>query len=120
MTKPSLKPAQPAKVIQYETLEEGLAQLPSYTRSLLKVRLPMSVNLASCKRKVNQVLKLGHGSIIEFEKGYDLPLELEVGGVVIALGEAVKVGEKFGLRITSIKLPDERFKTLEQIRREAS
>jgi flagellar motor switch/type III secretory pathway protein FliN len=120
MTKPSSQPAGPTKVIQYETLEEGLAQLPNYTRSLLKVRLPLSVNLASCKRKVSQVLKLGHGSIIEFEKGFDMPLEMEVGGVVIALGEAVKVGEKFGLRISSIKLPDERFKALEQIKREAS
>ena len=36
--------------------------------------------------------------------------EYFVPGVQIAEGEAVKVGEKFGLRITSITLPAERFK----------
>ena len=99
----------PKKRIQYSSLEEGIAQLPSYSRSLLKVQLPVSVTLASCKQKVSRVLELGHGSIIQFEKGYEEPLQLEVGGHVIALGEAVKVGETFGLRVTAMKLPDERF-----------
>jgi hypothetical protein len=35
-------------------------------------------------------------------------LDLEAGGIPIAAGEAVKVGDKFGLRITSIRLPEER------------
>jgi flagellar motor switch protein FliN len=39
-------------------------------------------------------------------------LELSVGEHCIGLGEAVKVGEKFGLRITSITLPEERFQAL--------
>jgi flagellar motor switch protein FliN len=36
-------------------------------------------------------------------------LELEAGNCKIAAGEAVKVGDKFGLRIASIVPPDERF-----------
>lgn len=110
------KPAKRLRAIQYRSLEEGIAKLPNYTRSLLKVQLPVSVKLASCKQKVNRVLEMGHGSIIEFEKRYDQPLELVVGGQVIALGEAVKVGEKFGLRITAMKLPDERFFPLRSLK----
>jgi flagellar motor switch protein FliN len=120
MTDTPASDSAPRKVIRYETLEEGIAQLPSYTRSLLKVRLPVSVRLATCKQQVSRVLEMGHGSIIQFEKGYNEPLEVEVGGQIIAYGEAVKVGEKFGLRVTSIKLPDERFQSLEQLRKQAS
>ena len=40
-------------------------------------------------------------------------LDLETGNQSIAVGEAVKVGDKFGLRITSMVLPDERFKIVQ-------
>jgi hypothetical protein len=36
-------------------------------------------------------------------------LELDAAELPIGLGEAVKVGDKFGLRITSMLLPEERF-----------
>ncbi len=36
-------------------------------------------------------------------------LELQIGSRSVACGEAVKVGDKFGLRITAMVLPDERF-----------
>ena len=40
---------------------------------------------------------------------------LGIGGEhPVALGEAVKVGDKFGLRITSVRLPDERFVPLKR------
>ena len=42
-------------------------------------------------------MRLGTGAIIEFFKSSDRPLELLVNNKVIALGEAVKVGENFGL-----------------------
>ena len=36
-------------------------------------------------------------------------LDLEAGDCKIAYGEAVKVGDKFGLRIATIVPPEERF-----------
>ena len=36
-------------------------------------------------------------------------LSLSVGNRPIASGEAIKVGDKFGLRITSMTMPEERF-----------
>ncbi len=38
--------------------------------------------------------------------------ELEVSGHPIAEGECVKVGDKFGLRVTSLILPDEQLQSL--------
>ncbi len=40
-------------------------------------------------------------------------LELQVGNRPVATGEAVKVGDKFGLRITAIAMPDERFNVVQ-------
>jgi flagellar motor switch protein FliN len=86
--------------------------LPAYVRSLLRVSMPVSVALASRKKSIEEILELGIGSIIHFDKPCDDPLELEVNGHAIAQGEAVKVGDKFGLRVQSVLLPNERFRPL--------
>jgi flagellar motor switch/type III secretory pathway protein FliN len=39
-------------------------------------------------------------------------MELSVGDLPIALGEVVKVGDKFGLRISKIIRPHERFESV--------
>ncbi len=89
---------------------DGLSGLPPYTQSLLRIEVPVVVTLASKKQPVSQIVSLGPGSIISFDKPCDQLLDLEVGGQRIAAGEAVKVGDKFGLRINSIAMPDERFR----------
>jgi flagellar motor switch protein FliN/FliY len=85
------------------------SQLPSYSRSLLRIRVPVSVNLAAKKELVQEVVELVPGSIIKFEKGCDELLHMVVGGQTIAEGEAVKIGDKFGFRVTAMLMPDEHF-----------
>jgi flagellar motor switch/type III secretory pathway protein FliN len=99
----------PRKRIHYEDLEDGIAQLPPLARSLLKIRVPVKVTLAETKIPVRRVLDIGPGSILQFDKSCEAPLTLEAGDQAIAVGEAVKVGDKFGLWITTIAMPDERF-----------
>ena len=84
-------------------------RLPAYTRSLLHVQVPVVVTLAAKKQPIGQILELGPGSIIHFDKPCEDMLDLSVGDCRIAQGEAVKVGDKFGLRVTSLILPEERF-----------
>jgi len=83
--------------------------LPNFSRSLLQIKLPVVVTLARKRQPVGQILKLGPGSILQFDKSCEETLELEVGERPIATGEAIKVGDKFGLRIHSMILPEERF-----------
>ncbi len=106
-TPPPSSPRRPK--IEYEELEDGIAQLPSYSRSLLKIKVPVMVTLAESKQPVQNVLDIGPGSIIHFNKPCEDTLALEISGQKVALGEAVKVGDKFGLWITSMILPEERF-----------
>ncbi|HEV2972717.1 MAG TPA: FliM/FliN family flagellar motor switch protein [Pirellulales bacterium] len=87
-------------------------RLSSYTRSLLHIQVPVVVTLAAKKQPVGQIIELGPGSIIHFAKSCEEMLDLSVGGHRVAQGEAVKVGDKFGLRITSLILPGERFKAV--------
>jgi len=86
--------------------------LPSYLQSLLSVHVPVIVTLAQTKKTVDEIVKLGPGVILQFDKPCDAMLEMDAAGQHIAEGEAVKVGDKFGLRITSIRLPEERFKAV--------
>jgi flagellar motor switch/type III secretory pathway protein FliN len=90
-------------------LGEALGKLPSYMRSLLKIRVPIAVTLAKTKQPVSRIVELAPGSIIGFDKSCEATLALEVNNREVAEGEAVKVGEKFGLRIMSMTLPPERF-----------
>ncbi len=95
----------------------SLEELPGYIRSLLKVPLPVMVTLASKKMKVKDILELVPGAIIQFDKSCEDLLDLEVAGVRIAVGEAVKVGEKFGLRIRRMVPPREHYVPLKPKRR---
>ena len=100
---------QPPEPVEDETPADGLAQLPRYARSLLKIKVPVTVILAETRIALTKITELAPGSIIQFKKNYDAPLSLEVRDQRIAEGEAVKVGDKFGLSIQKIAMPDERF-----------
>lgn len=92
----------PNKLLDY-------SQLPSYSRSLLKINVPVRVVLASKKETVREVVELAPGSIIKFDKACDELLHLHVGDQPVAEGEAVKIGDKFGFRVNAMLMPDEHF-----------
>jgi flagellar motor switch/type III secretory pathway protein FliN len=69
----------------------------------------VTVTLADKRQPLGRVIEISPGSIIQFDKSCEEMLELSAAGRKIATGEAVKVGDKFGLRVTSIVLPGERF-----------
>jgi flagellar motor switch protein FliN/FliY len=98
-----------AQVGEDYELAQRLAQLPAYSRSLLRIQVPLVVTLAATQQPVSRVLDLAPGTILHFGKSCDEPLTLSVGGCDIAVGETVKVGEKFGLRIMSMTMPEEKF-----------
>jgi flagellar motor switch protein FliN len=93
-------PGEPAALP--EGIDAELASLPVYARGLLKIRVPVRVTLASQRKSIQDITELGPGSIVKFDKTCDQPLELMVGDRPIAQGEVVKVGDKFGLRISGL------------------
>src|SRR3954471_17340512 len=83
-------------------IEAELDRLPTYARGLLHIRVPVQVTLASQRKSIQDIIELGPGSIIKFNKTCDEPLELVVGDRPIAQGEVVKVGDKFGLKVSGL------------------
>ena len=71
-------------------------------RRILHMHVPVIVKLAERKLTLSEVMRLGPGAIIEFIKSNEEPLELLINNKAIGLGDAVKVGENFGLKISQI------------------
>jgi flagellar motor switch protein FliN len=74
---------------------------PDITR-LLQLRVPVIVKLAERKFSLAEVLRIGVGAIVEFSKSSEEPLELLINNRPIGMGDAVKVGENFGIKIRQI------------------
>ncbi|MDA7977811.1 MAG: FliM/FliN family flagellar motor switch protein [Pirellulales bacterium] len=87
---------------------------PEFSHSLMQIKLPVMVSLARKKLEVKRILDISPGSLIQFDKFCEDLLDVEAAERKIALGEAVKVGDKFGIRITSLVLPQEKFVTVKQ------
>jgi flagellar motor switch protein FliN len=85
------------------------SQLPGYSKSLLRIQVPVSVQLATKKEKIQDIVEMVPGSIIKFDKGCEEQLQMFVGDQEIALGEAVKVGDRFGFRVSAMQMPQEHF-----------
>jgi flagellar motor switch protein FliN/FliY len=70
--------------------------------TLMHLPLTASVVLAEKTLKMRDVLALRPGEVLEFPRRADDPLELRVSGRALAEGSAVKIGDRFGLRIGSM------------------
>ncbi|MFA9478693.1 FliM/FliN family flagellar motor switch protein [Phycisphaerales bacterium AB-hyl4] len=81
-------------------------------QTILKLRVPVIVRIGHRKLSLSDVLALGPGAIVELDKHADEELDLLVTTKPIGTGNAVKIGENFGLRLTAIGSPRERIEAL--------
>ena len=79
---------------------------------LLDIPLEVSVELGRTKMIINDMLKLGQGSVIELSKLAGESLEILANRQPIARGEVVVVNEKYGVRLTEVISPMERLERL--------
>lgn len=79
---------------------------------LLDIPLEISVELGRTKMLINELLKLGQGSVLELSKLAGETLEILANRKLIARGEVVVVNEKYGIRLTEIISPSERIERL--------
>jgi len=80
----------------------------SHLDRILHISVPVGVTLAERGMPIESILLFNAGTIIEFEKPFNSELSLRVGNREIGVGQTVKVGENFGLRVTSIETVEER------------
>jgi flagellar motor switch protein FliN/FliY len=81
---------------------------PDPLARLRKVPVAISVRLAEKKIPLSQLLALTPGSLVTFNKSCDGLLDLYVNNSLYCRGEAVKIGESFGLKIDHVGVQVER------------
>ena len=79
---------------------------------LLDISLDVSVELGRTKMLINDMLKLGQGSVIELSKLAGESLDILANQKPIARGEVVVVNDKYGVRLTEVISPMERIERL--------
>ena len=57
---------------------------------------------------VQKVLNLKKGNLVEFNKIVGEPMDVVVGGRLMARGDIVVVNERYGVRISEVTRPDEK------------
>jgi flagellar motor switch protein FliN len=70
--------------------------------AVLKLEVPVIVEIGRTNMRTAQVMKLCPGHIIELPKSPEDELEMLVNNKTIGTGIAVKIGENFGLQISYI------------------
>ena len=99
----SLGGASPASKLKDSELDIGF---------LLDVQLQISVEVGRTRMLIHELLQLNSGSIIELKSLIGQPLDIRVNDELIARGDIVVINDKFGIKITEILSPDERFASL--------
>lgn len=79
---------------------------------LYDVPLQVSVEVGRSRILLRDLLRMGEGYVIELDKMAGEPLDLYVNSRLIARGEAVMVGEKFGIRLTEVISTTDRIEKL--------
>ena len=77
---------------------------------ILDIPVTLSMEIGQTKISISDLLKLGKDSVIELQRMADEPMDVLVNGTLVARGEAVVVGERFGIRLTDVISPQERLK----------
>jgi flagellar motor switch protein FliN len=83
-------------------------------KTILKLQVPVIVRIGKRQFPLHDIVALGPGAILELEKPAEGELDLLVNNKPIGKGLAVKVGENFGLKISSIGTTRERVEALAQ------
>ncbi|MGI6657754.1 MAG: flagellar motor switch protein FliN [Desulfobulbus sp.] len=114
----TLNPEETAELLQEDTpppqpvSENNTARLSRDLEFLYDVPLQVAVEVGRARILLRDLLQMGEGYVIELDKMAGEPLDLYINARLIARGEAVKVGEKFGIRLTEVVSQADRIENL--------
>ena len=102
--------------IALTSLGDSVAALPAYPElasaggtptevslsMLLDLSLQVSIELGRTRMMVQELLRLGRGSVVQLERMAGEPIDVYVGDRRFAEGEVVVINEHFGIRVTRV------------------
>ena len=81
-------------------------------RVLENIDVKLTVEVGGAEIKLRELLRINEGSVVELERLAGDPLDILANGTIIAKGEVVMIGERFGIRFTEVVDPKERVQNL--------
>jgi len=79
---------------------------------LESIEVALSIEVGRTEMTIKDLLLLNEGSDVELDRLAGEPLDILVNGAIIAKGEVVMVGERYGVRFTDIVDPEERAESI--------
>jgi len=80
---------------------------------LLDIELPVALRFGKSEMTLSSILELSAGAVVELDQKILEPVELLVGGKVVAQGEVVVMDGHYALRVTEVLNPIERIESLQ-------
>jgi len=117
-TSNKLKPEETAELMREtspQAMNQSTPQPSGDTRDLeflFDVPLQISIEVGRARILLKDLLQMGEGYVVELDKFAGDPLDLYVNSRLIARGEAVKVGDKFGIKLTEVVSQSDRIHNL--------
>jgi len=112
-------PAEPAVPPEVQAFASALpdaaapnSALQAGIERLLEIPLTIHVELGRRKMRIRELMRIGAGAVVSLDAQSGAPLSIYANHTLIAEGEAVVVGERYGVRITDIVSPAERVRRL--------
>ena len=75
---------------------------------VLDVPVELCVEIGRRVMRLGELLKLGPGSVLELDKLSGEPLDIYANKKLVARGEAVVIGERYGVRLNEVLVIDDR------------
>lgn len=90
------------KKIQFPELTEVEQGGKFQDRTLGDIPIEVSVELGRTHMSLKDILDLREGSIVELDRSAGDPLDLKVGGQLVAQGEVIAIDDHYGLKVTNL------------------
>jgi flagellar motor switch protein FliN len=109
---PSSMPSARDAVFQREGAEQDDTPLSSLRNAdslgfVMDVPVELSVEIGRRVMRLGEILKLGPDSVLELDKLSGEPLDIYANKKLVARGEAVVIGERYGVRLKEVLVVDD-------------
>jgi flagellar motor switch protein FliN len=109
---PSSAPSPRDAVFQREGADQDDTPLSSLRSAdslgfVMDVPVELSVEIGRRVMRLGEILKLGPDSVLELDKLSGEPLDIYANKKLVARGEAVVIGERYGVRLKEVLVVDD-------------
>lgn len=93
--------------LEFEQLVEGQKEPINSTQETMNAQMDITVSMGSTRAKIEKIVNLKIGDIIELDKYVEEALDINVNGKLIASGESIILDNKLAIKLSKIKDSDE-------------